>query len=214
MSVPDFDAWELAGFPGRLNVAAYLTADQAAAQYRLIVDVLLDAQEHSLTGVGRDDLLAAVRGRVTASAGQDTAERLTHPDVFDLDSRMRSLHNWGVIDRWQDKAKSEADFIPSVLIAAADELGVRSRPLVCTNGRPSAAAFRLVSGLAASGATLHVRADDDAVGQDIVARIQAAIPAIRLWRYTLRPSDVRRFEEQDLSLLLLDLTITDEVPAG
>jgi uncharacterized protein (TIGR02679 family) len=98
---------------------------------------------------------------------------------------------------------------PSVLIAAADELGIRSRPLVCTNGHPSAAALRLLSGLAADGATLHVRADDDAAGQDIVARIQAAIPAVRLWHYTLRPSDVRRFEEQDLPLLLLDLTITE-----
>jgi hypothetical protein len=63
MSTPNADAWELAGFPGRLDVAAYLTADQLAAQYRVLVDVLLDAQEHSLTGVGRDELLAAVRDR-------------------------------------------------------------------------------------------------------------------------------------------------------
>jgi len=28
----DADAWELAGLPGRLNVAAFLTADQPAAQ--------------------------------------------------------------------------------------------------------------------------------------------------------------------------------------
>lgn len=27
MTTFDVDAWELAGFPGRLNVAAYLTAD-------------------------------------------------------------------------------------------------------------------------------------------------------------------------------------------
>jgi hypothetical protein len=63
MNAFNADAWELAGFPGRLNVAAYLTADQLAAQYRVLVDVLLDAQEQSLTGVGRDDLLAAVRRR-------------------------------------------------------------------------------------------------------------------------------------------------------
>ena len=53
MSTPNADPWELAGFPGRLNVAAYLTADLLAAQYRVLVDVLLDAQEHSLTVVGR-----------------------------------------------------------------------------------------------------------------------------------------------------------------
>jgi uncharacterized protein (TIGR02677 family) len=111
MSIPEIDTWELAGFPGRLNVAAYLTADQAAAQYRVLVDVLLDAQEHSLTGVGRDELLAGVRERVAAATDQPTADRLTSPEVFDLDARMRALQRWGVVDRWQDKAKSEADFI-------------------------------------------------------------------------------------------------------
>lgn len=32
MDAPSADAWELAGFPGRLNVAAYLTPDQLAAE--------------------------------------------------------------------------------------------------------------------------------------------------------------------------------------
>ena len=41
---------------------------------------------------------------------------------------------------------------PSVLIAAADVLGPRARPLICTSGRPSAAAVRLVTGLAANAA--------------------------------------------------------------
>ena len=107
----DVDSWVLAGFPGRLTVAAYLTADQHAAQYRLIVDALLDAQEQSLTGVGRDELLAKVRDRITAATDPAAAERLTHQDVFDLDARMRALHGWGVVARWQDKAKSEADFV-------------------------------------------------------------------------------------------------------
>jgi uncharacterized protein (TIGR02677 family) len=111
MNAPNADAWELAGFPGRLNVAAYLTADQLAAQYRVLVDVLLDAQEQSLTGVGRDDLLAAVRDRIAAATDPATADRLTDPEVFDLDKRMQALHSWGVVIRWQDKAKTEADFI-------------------------------------------------------------------------------------------------------
>lgn len=111
MSTPNADAWELAGFPGKLNVAAYLTADQLAAQYRVLVDVLLDAQENSLTGVGRDELLAAVRDRIASATDEPTAARLTHPDVFDLDARMHALHGWKVVIRWQDKAKTEADFI-------------------------------------------------------------------------------------------------------
>jgi uncharacterized protein (TIGR02677 family) len=111
MGPPGADAWELAGFPGRLNVAAYLTADQVAAQYRVLVDVLLDAQEHSLTGVSRDELLAAVRERIAAATDIATAERLTSPDVFDLDARMKALQGWDVVIRWQDKAKTEADFV-------------------------------------------------------------------------------------------------------
>ena len=111
MSTPNADAWELAGFPGRLDVAAYLTSDQLAAQYRVLVDVLLDAQEHSLTGVGRDDLLLAVRDRIATMTDAATAQRLTGPDAFDLDARMHALQQWGVVIRWQDKAKTEADFI-------------------------------------------------------------------------------------------------------
>lgn len=111
MTTPGADPWELAGFPGRLNVAAYLTADQVAAQYRVLVDVLLDAQEHSLTGVGKDELLASVRERIAAATDEATADRLTGPEVFDLDARMKALQGWDVVIRWQDKAKSEADFI-------------------------------------------------------------------------------------------------------
>jgi hypothetical protein len=81
VNAPNADAWELAGFPGRLNFAANLTADQLAAQYRVLVDVLLDAQEQSLTGVGRDDLLIAVRECIAAATDQATAERLTDPEV-------------------------------------------------------------------------------------------------------------------------------------
>ena len=94
---------------------------------------------------------------------------------------------------------------PSVLIAAADRLGSRCLPLVCTNGRPSAAARRLLASLADCGVTLHVRADDDEAGREIVAGLNAAIPGMRLWRYSLEPSPHRRYEEQDLGLLLRDL---------
>ena len=39
----DIGQWRLTGTPGGLSVASYLTApDEAAAQYRLIVDALLD----------------------------------------------------------------------------------------------------------------------------------------------------------------------------
>jgi uncharacterized protein (TIGR02679 family) len=94
---------------------------------------------------------------------------------------------------------------PSVLIAAADALGARTHPLICTSGRPSAAAIRLLGFLAAAGATVHVRADDDTVGQEIVTGLSASISTARPWRYELRPPTVPRYEEQDLEALLHDL---------
>ena len=94
---------------------------------------------------------------------------------------------------------------PSVLIAAADQLGISSRPLVCTSGRPSAAALRLLIGLAEGGTSIHVRADDDSAGQAIVATVRKAIPDTKLWRFEARPPDQPRYEEQDLPLLLQDL---------
>ena len=65
MGTSDVDDWELAGFPGRLDVAAYLAADQHAAQYRVLVDVLLDAQEQSLTGVSREESASPATGSLT-----------------------------------------------------------------------------------------------------------------------------------------------------
>lgn len=94
---------------------------------------------------------------------------------------------------------------PSVLIAAADELGELGLPLVCTNGRPSAAAMRLLAGIAESGAVLHVRADDDHAGQEIVAGIMKTVPGTRLWRFSLRDPATPRYEEQDIDVLLRDL---------
>jgi uncharacterized protein (TIGR02679 family) len=94
---------------------------------------------------------------------------------------------------------------PSVLIAAADALGPRSRPLICTNGRPSAAAVRLLTRLAETGASLRIRADDDTVGQEIVKSLRSSIPSAQLWRYDQRPPVTPRYEEQDLDALLCDL---------
>jgi uncharacterized protein DUF2399 len=53
-------------------------------------------------------------------------------------------------------------------VATADALGPRSRPLICSNGRPSAAAVRLLGRLAETGTSQHTRADDDTAGQEIV----------------------------------------------
>ncbi len=87
----DAGRWPPAGRPGALTLASYLTAEPAAAaQYRLIVDVLLDEQERSLAGVSRPGLDAAVRDRL------DVPWLATLP----LDRRLDQLVGWGVADQW------------------------------------------------------------------------------------------------------------------
>jgi hypothetical protein len=75
----------------------------------------------------------------------------------------------------------------------------------CAVGRPSAAVVRLLGRLAETGTSLHIRADDDTAGQEIVKALRSSIPSTQLWRYDQRPPGTPRYEEQDLKALLTDL---------
>jgi uncharacterized protein (TIGR02679 family) len=78
---------------------------------------------------------------------------------------------------------------PSVVSAAARELGPRCRPLICTNGQPASAVRLLLSQLQAAGAQLRCHADFDWAGLRIVdqlVRDHAAIP----WQ--MQAADYRR----------------------
>jgi hypothetical protein len=83
-----------------LTFATYLTAPYAA-QYRLIVDVLLDQQQHSLTGIAHV-VLEDLVGALLAARHPSVAASLL-ADGFDFDARMRSLVEWGVVVQWQDR---------------------------------------------------------------------------------------------------------------
>ncbi|AGL17609.1 DUF2397 domain-containing protein [Actinoplanes sp. N902-109] len=104
MGSEDADAWELAGLPGGVPQAAYLSGP-LAAQYRLIVDVLLAQQEHTLTGVAAADLPGLLRAELGAHA------RVLDDPGFNLDARMRRLKAWQVVDIWQDRALRDEDFL-------------------------------------------------------------------------------------------------------
>lgn len=91
---------------------------------------------------------------------------------------------------------------PSILESAADRLGERCAPLICTFGRPGLAAIQLLRAVARS-ATLRIRADGDAAGWGIVATLTAAFPAATPWRM---PPETTAFEEELLELLLVDLS--------
>ncbi|MCW2948398.1 MAG: hypothetical protein JWR24_5115 [Actinoallomurus sp.] len=71
---------------------------------------------------------------------------------------------------------------PVVVAAAADALGDRCPPLVCTGGRPSAAVWRLLEILAEGGAEFAYHGDFDWGGIGIAAAIYQRI-GWRPWRY-------------------------------
>lgn len=93
---------------------------------------------------------------------------------------------------------------PTIVEAAADRLGARCPPLICTDGVAKGAATDLVAGLAAAGCDLHVRADFDRAGVTIVDQLRRAVPDARLWRYnistyrSLLPASVARAAGGDL----------------
>jgi len=90
---------------------------------------------------------------------------------------------------------------PSILESAADRLGERCAPLICTFGRPGLAAIQLIRAIAGS-AHLRIRADGDGAGWGIMATLTAAFPAATPWRM---PPGTTAFEEELLELLLADL---------
>ncbi|MGO1488719.1 MAG: TIGR02679 domain-containing protein [Arachnia sp.] len=90
---------------------------------------------------------------------------------------------------------------PSIIEAAADALGARSLPLICTFGRPSAAALQLLEA-AGPGTVIRVQADADVTGRAIVAALVADHPQALPWRM---PTAGVVYEEELVDELLADL---------
>jgi hypothetical protein len=91
-------------------VPAYLVS-RFAAQYRAIVEVLLEVQDTSLTGMAFDDVRAKVRAYLTIRLSAQLADELSADDAFALDARLSRLVAWGVLTRWQDPARTGEDFL-------------------------------------------------------------------------------------------------------
>lgn len=107
--------------------------------------------------------------------GDDT--RCGEPDYLSL----RALVRQG---RQRDVAQRDV-FVcenPNIVAIAADALGRRCAPLVCTDGMPAAAQQTLLSQLAAAGARLHYHGDFDWPGiaiANVVIQEFGALP----WRF-------------------------------
>lgn len=71
---------------------------------------------------------------------------------------------------------------PAVLRAAAERLGARASPLVCTEGRPSVACARLLATITSGGGWLAYHGDFDWPGLRIAASVLDR-PKARPWRF-------------------------------
>jgi uncharacterized protein (TIGR02677 family) len=103
------DPWS-SHLPGPELVPNYLVS-KFAAQYRVVVEVLLAAQDTSLTGMSFDDVAAAVRERLLRNVGDDVATQLLTDTRYHLDARLDQLEKWQVVTRWQEPARTGEDFL-------------------------------------------------------------------------------------------------------
>ncbi|MFJ2668742.1 TIGR02679 domain-containing protein [Nocardia fluminea] len=91
-----------------------------------------------------------------------------------------------ILGSWAFQHKLTELFVcenPTVVEAAADELGARCPPMVCTDGIPSLAVLDLLAGAAEAGVTIRVRADVDRAGFVVVATVGTAADDAEPWRF-------------------------------
>lgn len=111
-----------------------------------------------------------------ATEDGDDHRTLGEPSFLSLRALMRTARRWRV--EGQDIHVCEN---PNLVAIAADRLGARCRPLVCTDGMPAAAQRILLTQLARAGARLLYHGDFDWPGVTIantVLRDHGALP----WR--------------------------------
>lgn len=92
---------------------------------------------------------------------------------------------------------------PSVIEAAAAELGSSCPPLICLYGRPSSAAWDVLEAVVRAGGRLAVSTDRDTAGTQILDEVFRSYPAQGVERWL--PDAPGLYEEQRLSAMLADL---------
>ncbi len=112
-----------------------------------------------------------LRGDPTALAA------VGEPGYASLRRLLRAPPDWAVAGREVFVCEN-----PNLLAIAADRLGVRCAPLVCTDGMPAAAQRCLLAQLAAAGARLLYHGDFDWPGLHIANHVMRA-NAARPWRF-------------------------------
>jgi uncharacterized protein (TIGR02679 family) len=118
------------------------------------------------------DTVAACVARAAAARGE--------PLHLTLRMLLRDPPAWDVAGRRVYVCEN-----PSILSIAADRLGARCEPLVCTNGMPAAAQQTLLRQLVASGASLAYHGDFDWPGIRIANFVMRELGASP-WRFSAR----------------------------
>jgi uncharacterized protein (TIGR02677 family) len=96
--------------PGPDLVLAYLVSP-LASQYRAIVEVLLEAQDSSLTGLAYGEVLERLREHLSNRLPAGVVAELLESAAFSPDARLDRLVRWGVLTRWQEPARTGEDFL-------------------------------------------------------------------------------------------------------
>lgn len=96
--------------PGPDTVPAYLSS-RFAAQYRVVIEVMLEAQDKSLTGLSYEEVADGVRAYLFERVPEEAIAPLLSEERFHLDARLERLVQWGALSRWQDPARTGEDFL-------------------------------------------------------------------------------------------------------
>jgi uncharacterized protein (TIGR02679 family) len=105
------------------------------------------------------------------------AQALGEPGYVSLRSLVRSPPRWAVAGRSVFVCEN-----PNLLASAADALGPRCAPMVCTDGMPAAAQRTLLTQLARAGASLRYHGDFDWPGLRIANHVMRQCGA-QPWRF-------------------------------
>ncbi|MFC7761199.1 TIGR02679 family protein [Catellatospora bangladeshensis] len=133
-------------------------------------------------GIQLDELSSTVLALNLAAAPGSYLYRFTQPALESGEPLVLTLRQ---LARHEAKYQPQAVYVcenPTIVAAAADELGPASPTVVCVSGQPSSAAIRLLTGLNDSAATFHYHGDFDWGGLRIANLLLARVPWTP-WRF-------------------------------
>jgi uncharacterized protein (TIGR02679 family) len=157
-------------------LAAEESAGEARRETWAAVGVLCDELSSTVLTLGLQGGEDSVTGRLL-----DCARTGGEPVWLTLRQLVRDPPRWPKCSGAGTRVVSVVEN-PAMVALAADRLGSRSGPVVCTNGQPRAATMVLLRGLAAAGFRLRHHGDFDWGGLTIGNLLHRRLP-LEPWRF-------------------------------